>query len=75
LVTIQELIEYLKKWYKPNEVVACDIWTTDDVFNRAKEIIQSMDKLKDATIGLTWATVDAFLDEILDEDEAEMSSM
>lgn len=75
--TIKELIEHLKG-YDETAIVAYDLWQTDDVFQRAKErdieiskeeaeaIIEQMDGAKDASLGLTWDTIDYYLDELED---------
>lgn len=74
--TVKELILHLQKNYKPNEHVAAAIWAVDDVMERAKErklsvtkhqaeeIIDTIEHRQDATIGITWITIDCYLDEL-----------
>jgi hypothetical protein len=75
MTTIKELIGHLQNSYKPEDVVAVAIWTRDDVLERAKErgltisleeadqIIDRIDRRQDATLGITWDTIDAYLDD------------
>ena len=75
VVTVQEHIEKLQREHPDrNEEIVVAVWTVDDVKARAEErqliitneqakaIIAAIDRRQDATIGITWDTVDAYLD-------------
>lgn len=73
--TVKEVIEHLRR-YNENEHVATAIWSEDDVLGRAKErnikitrkqaqdIIDRIYRKQDATIGITWDTIDCYLDDL-----------
>lgn len=75
---VSQLIEDLKQFYKPDDVIAYDIWCREDVLERASEfsiditeeqadkIIEDMHENRDAEYGITWDTIDTYLQE---EDE------
>ena len=77
MTTQKELIERLQKRYKPEDVLAVIIWQVDDVLGRAKEreieitreqaekIVSRIDRRKDATLGITWVTIDCALDDFI----------
>ena len=77
MTTQKELIEHLQKSYKPKDVLAVAIWQVDDVLGRAKEreieitreqaekIVSRIDRRKDATLGITWVTIDCALDDFI----------
>jgi len=66
----------LSRHYSPDERVAVDIWCVEDVLDRAEErginisrreaeeIIDDIHKNTDATIGINWDVIDAYLDEV-----------
>jgi hypothetical protein len=72
--TVKEVINYLKK-NSPEEHVAVAVWSEEDVLERAKErkikitkeqaqdIIDRIDREQDATIGITWDTIDCYIDD------------
>ena len=76
MTTVKDLIAYLERHYQPDAVVAADIWHRDDVRARAEErglvigdelaeaVIEHMDRHHDATLGFSWGTIDAWLDEL-----------
>jgi len=78
MTTVKELIEHLQNSYKLEDVVAVAIWTRDDVLKRAKErgltispeeadeIIDRIDRRQEATLGITWDTIDAYIDDYLE---------
>jgi adenosine/AMP kinase len=78
--TAEEVINHLKN-YDPKEHMAAAIWSEDDVLMRAKqndkkitkkqaqEIIDKIDNDHDATIGITWDTIDCYLGDLEDETE------
>jgi hypothetical protein len=61
---------------KPEDVVAVAIWQVDDVLGQAKEkrikitrkqaeeIIERIDRRQDASLGISWDTIDAYLDDL-----------
>jgi len=75
--TIEEIIKRLN--FFKDECVAAAIWTEGDVIGRAEyrgikitkeqaqEILDLMDRKQDATIGITWDTIDYYVDECKEE--------
>jgi hypothetical protein len=73
--TVEDVINHLKS-YNPKEHIAVAVWSEEDVLERAKErtmkitkeeardIIDRIDRRQDATIGITWDTIDYYLDEL-----------
>lgn len=71
--TIEEAVKRLKNL--EGEKVALIVWTTSDVLHRAKAkgikinketaeaIIDKMDRRQDASLGITWETIDCHLDD------------
>jgi len=80
MVIIGKEIERLQRQYKDSldEHVAVVVWSEDDVLCRAKEreikitreqaqdIIDRIDHKQDATLGITWDTIDCYLDDYID---------
>lgn len=75
---IHELIKYLVNNFQPNDVVAYDIWSVEDVRSdyaggsnltqeEAEDVLQRIDDRKDATIGITWDTVSTTVAEVISE--------
>lgn len=74
--TVREVIEHLQKYYDEEEHIAVAIWSVDDVLCRAKErkikiseeqaqeIIDRIDRQQTATLGITWDTIDCYLDDL-----------
>ena len=75
MATVKEVIEHLQSdSFKPDDVVAVAIWQVEDVLERAKEnkmkitkkqaeeIIDRIDRKQDASLGISWDTIDAYLD-------------
>jgi hypothetical protein len=72
--TVREVIKHLKS-YKPDEHIATAIWCEEDVLGRAKErhipitreqaqeILDKMDIKQDCELGITWTTIDCYLDD------------
>ena len=70
---VQEVIDRLKR-YNPNDVVAVAIWCVEDVLAEAKErgiainkeqageILDMIDRKQDASLGISWDTIDAAID-------------
>lgn len=72
---IKELIKHLEK-YNPEDVIAYDLWTADDVDcssngygaitqEQSEEVINRMEKHKDASIGLNWDVLNYHLDQVM----------
>lgn len=76
MTTAEEAIKDLQK-YNPKDVLAVAVWSIEDVISRGKdrrmtitkeqaeEIIDMVDRKQDATLGISWDTIDAAIDEIL----------
>jgi len=75
VTTAKEVIECLQK-YDENEEIAVAIWSEVDVLERAKEreiaitreqaksIIDLIHRKQDASLGISWDTIDCYLDEL-----------
>jgi hypothetical protein len=73
---VKDLIQHLASHHDPDETVAYDVWCYEDVMTQAdgrgmsvtKEeamgILEEMDHRKDANMGITWDTIDFYLDEM-----------
>ena len=71
--TVEEAIRRLR--WNGKQHVAVAIWCEDDVLGRAKElglkcsraraseIIDEIDRKQDCSLGITWVTIDCFLQE------------
>jgi hypothetical protein len=69
MTTVKELIKFLQERYDPDDVVAYDLWSSEDVLDKAREMkiymtkeqvdeaLESIDRNKDAEIGITWYTI------------------
>ena len=74
--TVKEVIDWLSRFYSPDEHVAVDVWCVEDVLERAEErgikisrkeaeeIIDEIHRKRDSTIGINWDVIDAYLDEV-----------
>lgn len=74
-MTIKEAIKHLKG-YDPKSHCAMHLWLTDDVFDKAKEMGVDMDQDKadeiiddvhnhiDCTLGITWDTIECYIDNV-----------
>lgn len=77
--TIGEAVKHLKGYKRGNHVCMI-LWSTEDVITRAEErdiqltqeqadrIIDKVDRKQDASVGVTWDTIDFYTDNILAED-------
>ena len=75
MTTVKEAIEHLQRYLKPTDHVAVAIWSEEDVLERAKErrikitkkqaqtILDRIDRKQDCTIGITWDTIDCYIDD------------
>ena len=73
--TVASLIEHLQG-YKPDEHIAAPIWCEEDVLGRAKElgkeltreqaqeILDEMERKQDCELGISWDTLDCFINEM-----------
>lgn len=78
--TVKEVIEHLSR-YNPDEHIAAALWSEGDVLGRAEEleisitrgeaqdILDKMDHGHDASIGITWDTIDGYLEDLPKKDE------
>jgi hypothetical protein len=69
-------LDFIKGQYKPTEHICLIIWCVEDVIHRAEErglqvtkqqteeIIDEMEHRHDATIGVSWDTIDTYLNDI-----------
>lgn len=76
MATVKEVIKRLK--WNGEQHIAVAIWSEDDVLGRAserdikisreeaREIIDLMDNKQDCSIGITWDTIDCYLEETKD---------
>lgn len=76
MTTVKRAIEHLSSIYKPSDHIAIAIWSIEDVINQAKEngikitkkqaekVIDFIDRKQDATLGISWVTVDCALDNL-----------
>lgn len=74
MTTVRDLIAHLERNYRPNDRIATAIWQVDDVreqatqrglaisHERAAEILERIDSNHDACLGITWETIDFWLD-------------
>jgi len=83
MVLVKDAIKHLKQ-YKLTDHVAVAIWQAEDVMEHAKngrdmdvtkeeaeEIIDQMDRNQDCEYGITWQTIDNYLDELEEKRERE----
>ena len=79
--TVKEFIEYLNTLYKSDDTIAVHLWQVDDAIGFAKErgeeltqdeaeeVIERMHRKCDSELGLTWTTLEFWVDEIISERE------
>jgi len=84
MTTVRRAIEHLRG-YKPLDHVCMILWSPDDVIERAKErdppleltkeeadeIIDMMEDDHDASNGVSWDTIDCYLDDVEERHEKE----
>lgn len=75
LPTVKDIIRNFKT-LDQEECIAVAVWSEIDVMNRAKErnieitkeearqIIEVIHRRQDSTLGITWDTIDCYLDEV-----------
>jgi hypothetical protein len=75
--TVASVIEHLQG-YKPDEHIATAIWCEEDVLGRAEErgiklnqhqaqeILDTIDSKQDCELGISWDTLDCYIDDELD---------
>jgi predicted nucleotidyltransferase len=78
LPTIDELIVYLQRNYKPKDFVCYQLWTTEDIVDVAREngwsitkaiaeaTLEVMGKKWAASIGLNWDVIEVYVQEAID---------
>jgi len=74
---VRDLIKHLSETYKPGDVIAYALWTVMDVMMRAADtdttiteqqaaqVLALIDRKQDCTLGITWDTIDAEIEEVL----------
>jgi hypothetical protein len=74
---VQEVIERLKSLYQPDEHIAVAIWCEDDVIQQAdgrnvsltraeaQEILDTIERKQDCSIGISWDVLDVYIDELV----------
>jgi len=78
---VSQLIEHLQQSYKPDDFVAYDLWSVDDVMHendsdhvkvtkeQAEEVLGRMQRYKDCTIGMNWDVLNYHLSDVMLEAE------
>lgn len=78
--TVKEVIEDLQKM-DPDEHIAAHVWSTEDVFGRAREdgfcltqeqannVIDNVRQELDSELGITWDTISSAIDDTTDKRE------
>ena len=78
MVTREEAIRQLQAYHQQGEHVCVITWSREDVIDYAKDldppikvtikeadkILDEMERRHDATIGITWNTIEAYLDDL-----------
>ncbi|MBI1384718.1 MAG: hypothetical protein GC150_07405 [Rhizobiales bacterium] len=76
MTSVRDLIAHLERNFDPDARIAVALWQLADVRSRAEarglavsdatavRIIERMDANHDATLGITWETVDDHLDDL-----------
>jgi hypothetical protein len=79
---VKELKRRLRTLYKPNDHIAAHLWCSEDVFQvageigetitkkAANEIIDDIDRHIDSELGITWVTIKCVLQNYLIEKRA-----
>ncbi|MBU1211961.1 MAG: DUF1380 family protein [Alphaproteobacteria bacterium] len=75
MTTVRDLIAHLQQNYAPDDKIAAAIWQVDDVRwqarersltisdDHATEILERIDSNHDGCLGITWETIDFWLDQ------------
>ena len=80
--TVEETIKHLQNTYNKDEVIAYDIWSTYNAIERAhnkgildftvkqaKEVINCLHQKIDNEQGISWITLDWWIDEIVERNK------
>lgn len=71
--TVREVVAHLLDNYTDLDVIACAIWTEDDVIDKAtemnlvltqyavEEVLNLIDDEHDASVGINWNTIEAYI--------------
>jgi len=74
--SVKQVIDRLNRLYQSDEHIAVAIWCEDDVIEKAqemnmtitreeaREILDNVEANHDCELGITWDTLDAYLDEL-----------
>ena len=75
---VKDLIKHLKKYNEPDDEIAYQIWTTEDVDTVAEElevaltdeekimVIQNLNNNSDANSGMSWTDLEFEIDRIIE---------
>lgn len=75
---VKDVIEKLNTDYQPDEHIAVAIWCEEDVIGRARErgkvvtkeqaqrILDTIDNKQDCSLGISWDTLDCYIDDELE---------
>ena len=73
---VSDVVAKLNSEYQPDEHIAVAIWCEDDVIRRARErhktitreeaqeILDTIDHKQDCSMGISWDTLDAYIDDL-----------
>lgn len=80
--TVSDVIVKLNENYQPDEHIAVAIWCEDDVIGRARErhkvvsreqaqrILDTIDNKQDCSLGISWDTLDFYIDDELERSQS-----
>lgn len=75
--TVREIILHLQQNYSELDVIACAIWTEDDVIDKAtqmnlvltqyavEEVLDRVDNEHDASVGINWDVLETTIREVI----------
>jgi hypothetical protein len=87
----EELIEHIRSTTKPEDELACLIWSHKDILqmiddnnetydekiiisaDEAKEIMREINRKADCGLGITWTTLEVYIDNFISERDAKTS--
>ena len=76
---VKEFIKFLKKHNNLNDEICWDIWTKEDVYEKASEFgyeindeianktLKMMEDRKDASFGLNWDVLELYMMEVIEQ--------
>jgi hypothetical protein len=75
----EEAVDYFQRLHKKGEHLCILVWSTEDVIGQAQEhhikitqaeadkIVEDMERHHDASFGVSWSTIDSYLDDLVTE--------